>query len=101
MTHQRVERVTGNLDHFTVLERDRVTAVNVGPQAVNTQDLTCHVKTSDLFASILGEKYGLERARMHAEQGVELRAVAIQVVAAAQPAALAAHSRHQQIHRRW
>jgi hypothetical protein len=41
------------------------------------------VKTSDLFASILGEKYSLERARMYTEQGVELRAVAIQVIAAA------------------
>ena len=57
--------------HLRVLEGDRVDAVQSGVDAVDTHQITGHLKSGDLLAALARTDHGLEEASPDLKQGIE------------------------------
>jgi len=84
-----LELVVGDHANLAVLERHRVAAVGLGADAVETEDLAGHLEAGHLFATVLEQHVGLERARADRVDRLERVTGAVQIVLALDLAARA------------
>ena len=70
----------GNGADFAVFERDRIAGVMFGADAVEAQQFAGHLEAGDLFAPVLDQDVGLEKAAADRVDRVEWRTGTVKAV---------------------